>query len=120
MPIRKEEDKGMLSKDIAKDMGVVHAYEQANHPLFCCVYTDEQNRLAIETGRLYTYKTLGKGTGWIPCPVTQDMQEQLFYSRLHRAKKCEKNKPRYFDPEIPDDFRSEIESFAGTQKTAHK
>lgn len=110
----------MLSKNIAKDMGVVHAYEQANHPLFCCVYIDAQNRLAIETGRLYTYKALGKGTGWIPCPVAQDLQEQLFYTRLSRAKKCEKNKPRYFDPELPDDFRSEIESFAVAQRPTKK
>lgn len=96
----------MLSAVTKSEVQTVLEYEEINHLLFRCV-KGSKKKPVIEQGRLYTYRPTGKSAGWVNYPVADNLQEELFFARLSRAKQCKKNAPKYYDPEVNDDFRTE-------------
>lgn len=96
----------MLSAITKAEIQTVREYEEVNHLLFRCV-KKESKGLIIEAGRFYTYRPTGKSAGWVSYPVAETLQEELFFTRLNRAKQCKNHKPNYYDPTVKDDFRTE-------------
>lgn len=109
----------MLSAVTKEEIQMVFEYEECNHCITRCIYRETSN-LTIERGFLYTCHTQGKNAGWSRLPVAPNLQEDLFFTRLNRAKQCKNQEPKYYDPEISDDFRTEKVKFNEKKGLTHE